>query len=166
MQYPLNILAALGASFVGLLVGFVWYHPKVFGTAWMKESGVSPDGAQPNMAVTFGLTWLLCFILAVFIAPLCIHQIGFFSMLQGQDSGAMKQIFNDVMSSYGHNYRTFRHGLLHGTLAGITVAFPIMAVNALFERKSWKYIFINAGYWTVTLAIMCAILCHFVPAAA
>ncbi|MFN8276603.1 MAG: DUF1761 domain-containing protein [Chitinophagales bacterium] len=166
MQYPVNMLAAVGASFVGLLVGFVWYHPKVFGTIWMKESGLSADGPKPNMALTFGLTWLFCLILAVFVAPLCIHQVGFFSMLQGHDDGTMARIYQDVMASYGHSYRTFRHGLLHGTLAGIFVVTPLIGVPALFEQKSWKYILINAGYWTVTLAIMCAILCHFVPAAA
>jgi len=39
------------------------------------------------------------------------------------------------------------------------VALPIIGTNALFERKSAKYIFINAGYWIVTLGVMGAIIC-------
>ncbi|MFN8310389.1 MAG: DUF1761 domain-containing protein [Chitinophagales bacterium] len=163
MQAPINMLAIFGASFVGLIIGFIWYHPKVFGNAWMKEAGVDPNtGKGMNMAVVFGLTWVLCFFLAFAIAPLSIHQMGFYSMLQGKDP-AMADTFNSVMNVYGSNFRTFRHGALHGLLAGLFIAFPMVAINAMFERKSWKYIFINAGYWVVVLTIMSMILCHFRP---
>ncbi|MFN8337892.1 MAG: DUF1761 family protein [Saprospiraceae bacterium] len=30
----------------------------------------------------------------------------------------------------------------------------MMAVNALFERKSWKYIFLNVGYWGICAMLM------------
>ena len=39
------------------------------------------------------------------------------------------------------------------------VAIPIISTIALFERKSAKYIFVNAGYWIVTLAVMGSLLC-------
>jgi hypothetical protein len=29
-----------------------------------------------------------------------------------------------------------------------------MATNALFERKGYKYVLVNAGYWIVCLGIM------------
>ena len=63
------------------------------------------------------------------------------------------------MDDYGTAFRTFKHGALHGTMAGILFAFPIVAINALFERKSWKLIFVYAGYWIITLAIMGGIIC-------
>ena len=47
------------------------------------------------------------------------------------------------MADYGDAFRTFKHGALHGTIAGIFIALPIIGTNALFERKSAKYIFIN-----------------------
>jgi hypothetical protein len=31
----------------------------------------------------------------------------------------------------------------------------------LFERRSWKYIFINAGYWILTLTLMGGIICAY-----
>ena len=32
---PFNFYAILAATLVSLVVGFVWYNPKVFGTIWM-----------------------------------------------------------------------------------------------------------------------------------
>ncbi len=37
-----NYLAVLVAAIVGMVVGFIWYSPKVFGKMWMKLSGVNP----------------------------------------------------------------------------------------------------------------------------
>ena len=67
--------------------------------------------------------------------------------------------YEAFMADYGGAFRTFKHGALHGTMAGVLIALPIIGTNALFDRKSAKYIFINAGYWIVTLAVMGAILC-------
>jgi len=38
---------------------------------------------------------------------------------------------------------------------------PVMGVNALFERKGFKYIAINVGFWTVSLALMGGIICQW-----
>ena len=38
----MNFISPVVAAFTTLLVGFVWYHPKVFGTAWMKYLIVGP----------------------------------------------------------------------------------------------------------------------------
>ena len=31
---------------------------------------------------------------------------------------------------------------------------PVIVTNALFERKSFKYMLVNWGYWAVTMALM------------
>ena len=50
-----NWLALIVAAVSALAVGFVWYNPKVFGTAWMKEVGMTEEDAQKG---TFGSgTW-------------------------------------------------------------------------------------------------------------
>ena len=46
----------------------------------------------------------------------------------------------------------------HGFLGGLFIALPILCTNALFEQKGWKYIWINAGYWIVTMTIMGGII--------
>lgn len=57
-----NMLLAAATALIPLLIGFVWYNPKVFGTAWMKEAGVTmEDGKKMNMPLVFGLTYFLSF---------------------------------------------------------------------------------------------------------
>lgn len=72
-----------------------------------------------------------------------------------------KPSFTAFMTDYGMAYRTFKHGALHGFMSGLFFAFPMIGINALFERKSWKYILIHAGFWTVCLTFMGGIICAF-----
>ena len=58
------------------------------------------------------------------------------------------------MQKLGVSYRTFKHGALHGTISGFMVALPILGINALFERRGFKYIAINVGYWMLCMGIM------------
>jgi hypothetical protein len=79
--------------------------------------------------------------------------------MTGGDPENAKASFEAFMADYGNDFRTFKHGALHGTIFGIAGALPIIGTIALFERKSVKYIFVNAGYWIVTLAVMGSLLC-------
>ena len=46
------------AALIPLFVGFIWYHPKAFGNAWMKSIGATPEsmksGKQKYISVKFG----------------------------------------------------------------------------------------------------------------
>jgi len=64
-----------------------------------------------------------------------------------------------MFEKYGSNFRTFKHGAFHGILASLMLALPLIGINALFERKGFKYIAINVGYWIVSFAIMGGIVC-------
>lgn len=155
----LNIYAILVAAVTALVVGFVWYHPKVFGTAWMHEAGLTEDQLKTgNFAKIFGLAILFAFMLGFILEALVVHQAGALSLTGGDSSKAL-QSYSDFMTDYGNNFRTFKHGVLHGVIAGIFFALPVIGTSALFERKSAKYIFINSGYWIVTLGIMGGIIC-------
>jgi len=162
----MNILALVGAALVPMIVGFIWYNPKVFGTAWMKATGVTPeDGKKMNMALVFGLTFVFSFFLAFAMCSLSIHQFHLYSIFYKQPiedpSTPAGALFKQVMDTYGHSYRTFKHGAFHGTLGGIVLALPIIAINAMFERKGFKYIAINAGFFIVCMALMGGIVCAF-----
>ena len=159
---PFNFVAVLVATLVTLLVGFVWYNPKVFGTIWMKETGMTDEKAkQSNMLKVFGLTIFYSFMLAFILPSLVIHQMGAIGMVGGDPSIA-KPSYEAFLADYGGAFRTYKHGALHGFIAGLFIALPITAINSLFEQKSWKYILINAGYWIVSLTIMGAIICGWV----
>lgn len=156
-----NFLAILVAAIVPIFIGFLWYNPILFGNAWMREAEMTEQKMKSgNMALIFGLTLLLSFILAFFLQNLTTHQMGAFALAQGELGETPTYLA--FMEEFGNEFRTFKHGALHGVLAGVFLFFPVIAINGMFERKSWKYIFINAGYWVVSLGIMGAIICGWV----
>ncbi|MFL1010564.1 DUF1761 domain-containing protein [Flavisericum labens] len=154
----MNFLAILVAAVSALFVGFIWYNPKVFGNAWMKAADMTEEKIKGgNMAKIFILAFIFAILLAMSLMPMVIHQMGAFSLAQGELG--VQPSYEAFMAEYANEFRTFKHGAFHGILAGIFIALPIIGTNALFERKSAKYILINAGYWIVTLGIMGAIIC-------
>jgi hypothetical protein len=169
LNFQLPILATVGiAALVPTIVGFIWYNPKFLGKAWMEATGLTQETAQKgfNMPLVFGLSLFLSFLLAFSMASVVIHQMGLFSMMKdvpemNDPNSVTSQAYHHLMSNFSGNYRSFKHGALHGTLLGVFTILPIIATSAMFERKSFKYIAINAGYWIVSLAIMGAIICHF-----
>lgn len=101
-------LTLLIASAVPLFVGFVWYHPRVFGNAWMKSASLNEESLKqgPNMFLIFGLTYLLGFFISFLLSGIVIHQMGFYSMLQNHfKEPETMQLFTDVMAKYGNDFR-------------------------------------------------------------
>jgi hypothetical protein len=136
----------------------------LFANIWMKESGLTEEELKKgNMLKIFGLTFLFSVMIAMIMQILSIHQFGALGMIGGPDYiETAKPSYAAFMADYGTAFRTFKHGALHGFMSGLFFAFPLIAINGLFERKSWKYIFIHAGYWTVSMTIMGAIVCGWV----
>lgn len=55
----INFLIIGLATLVPLVMGFIWYNPKVMGKAWIKSTGLAEEELRKaNMAVVFGLTIL------------------------------------------------------------------------------------------------------------
>ena len=158
---PFNFYAVLVSTLVTLLIGFVWYSPKVFGTIWMNETGMTEEKAkQSNMLPVFGLTIFYSFLLSFMTTGLVIHQMGALGMIGGPELiDAAKPSYAAFMADYGDAFRTYKHGALHGFMSGLFLILPVTAINSLFEQKSWKYILVTSGYWIVCLTIMGAILC-------
>ena len=155
----------LVAALIPMLIGFIWYNPKVFGTAWMKASDMTPEKAKgANMGLIFGLAYLFSLMAALFLIAITIHQAHLYSIFAGnadfKTEGSETQLMlKGLMEKYGSNFRTFKHGAFHGTLAGLFIALPVIGTNALFERKGFKYIAINTGFWIVSLALMGGVVC-------
>lgn len=157
----INFLAVLVAALVPMVMGFIWYNPKVMGTAWMKETGLTDEKMKGgNMAVIFGLSFVLSFLLAFSMQFMVIHQFhitsAFFDYAQQIKDPATSEgaLYKQVMDLVGMGHRTFGHGMLHGVIGGLFTIMPVIATGAMFERKSFKYIAINAGYWIICLGIM------------
>lgn len=160
----MNWIAVFVSALATLVVGFIWYNPKVFGTVWMKETGLTQDElAKGNMLKIFGLTYIFSLMIVIIKSSLTIHQSGALGMIGGpMKINEALPSFNAFMTDYGTAYRTFKHGALHGFMSGLFFAFPMIAINGLFERKSWKYILIHSGYWIVTLTIIGSLICGWV----
>lgn len=162
-----NFLIVLLAALIPMVTGFIWYNPKVLGNAWMEAAGITEDKIKgANMAVIFGVSFLLSFILAFSIQFMVIHQWSVYSILANEPgmqdpNSEVSLMIKGFMEKYGNNFRTFKHGAFHGTLFGLTVVLPILGTNALFERKGFKYIAINVGYWMLTIALMGGVICAF-----
>ncbi len=163
MNFPILLLAAI----TPLVLGFIWYNPKVLGKAWMDACGLNEEKLKgANMGLIFGLTFFLSLLAAMAIQFMVIHQLHLGSIVQGMPglddpNSEPSRFVSSAMEKYGTNFRTFKHGALHGTIGGIFLALPIIAINALFERKRFKYVAINSGFWILCMAIMGGIICAF-----
>lgn len=162
-----NFLIIFLAALVPMAMGFIWYNPKVLGTAWMKAADVSQEKMKgANMGLVFGLAFLFSFMMAFALQFVVIHQWHLYSILANEPglkdtNSEVGMMVKGFMEKYGNNFRTFKHGALHGTIGGIMIALPIIGTNALFERKSFKYIAINVGFWIINMALMGGIICAF-----
>jgi len=159
MEMGQLLLHCLVAAFATLVLGFIWYNPKVFGGIWMRETGMTEEKAKgANMAVMLIMTLLYAFLIAFILQMLTIHQFGAMGMIGGDPTKA-KPSYDAFMLDYGTAYRTFKHGALHGFMAGLLFALPVVGTGALYERRSWKYTLVAGGFWVVACMIMGGILC-------
>ncbi|MFT5242649.1 MAG: hypothetical protein ACJA1H_000122 [Glaciecola sp.] len=151
-----NYLAIIVAAIVPVVLGFIWYNPKVFGLAWMRAAEMTEAKIKDgNMAIIFGVSLILSIMLAFFTNFLVIHEFGVYGLTEGNLDGATTRAF---LEEFEGTWRTYKHGALHGAMAGVLFTLPVIGINALFERKGFKYILINAGYWIVCLTIMGSII--------
>src|SRR4051812_41694533 len=52
MEGHTNWIALIAAAIATQIIGFIWYNPKVFGSAWMASTGIAnEDAKKSNMAV-------------------------------------------------------------------------------------------------------------------
>jgi len=155
----INIYSLLLAALSTLVVGFVWYHPKVFGKIWMKESGMTQEKMKGgNMLVTFAVALVYAFFMSIILQFLVIHQFGALSMVGGDASKALPS-YTAFMTDYGHAFRTFKHGALHGFLTGLFMILPVIGTGALYEKRSFKYTLVTGGFWVVSFTVMGGIIC-------
>ena len=66
--------------------------------------------------------------------------------------------FQAFMTNYGTSFRIFKHGTLHGFMIRLFFALPLIGFDALYERRSCKYVLISGGYW-ISCMIMGGIIC-------
>lgn len=160
----INWVILLISGIIPIAVGALYYGP-LFGKSWMDVNGFREEDLEgANMAFILGISFILSCLLAFALSGVVLHQSGVFQLMSGdlrEGSEQAQQMLEQFMNVYGETHRNFGHGALHGALAAITFALPLIAINGLFERRGGKYIGIHFGYWLVSLTIMGGIICHF-----
>lgn len=162
-----NFIIISLSALIPLIVGAVWYNPKVLGTAWMNANGFNSDYKSKNkIGLIMLLSYMFNFFLGTMLMIIVIHQFGFFSTLMSDPTltevGSETYIYaQDFMERFGENYRTFKHGAFHGIMFTLFAVLPIIGTHALYESKNFKYIAIHVGYWIVSLALMGGVICEF-----
>jgi hypothetical protein len=127
-----NWIGVLLCAVSSMLLGALWYSPLLFGRAWQRGAGLSDEElARGNMALIYGLAFLLSFVAAAVFAMFLGRHMGFWpSIAAGAAAGACW-----VAASFGINY--------------------------LFERRSLAQWLINGGYHTIQFTLFGLILAHF-----
>lgn len=80
MEVDVNYLAVLLAAVSSLVVGAVWYTPRVFGTYWMKAAKVTMNRKMTpadNIRL-FGLTFIASLVMAYVLAHVTFLSNQFF----------------------------------------------------------------------------------------
>jgi hypothetical protein len=128
IPHSVNIVAVLVAAFTGFVIGGLWYGP-LFRKPWMRLSGMSFErGKQQNVALVFGLTYVLNVIAA----------IGIDMLLDAHEGWAW--------------------GLHTGAFIGAFFVATALGVIYLFESRPLGLWLINAGYQVVNFAAMGTVL--------
>lgn len=167
MEKPIfNFVVMVYAALTPMILGAIWFNPKVFGKAWMSSAGLTAEKVKgANVFLILGIGYLFSLFLAMSLTGIVFHQNGVFSMFEGSENAAALQstldFLNKDVTAWSSNFRTFKHGALHGFITSVFIALPIIGITALSELKSFKYIIIHWGYWAITLLIMGGILCQF-----
>ena len=163
-----NWLAIFPAGLIPLLVGFIYYNPKVLGNASMNASGLTEERMKgANMVKVLGFTLVFGLMLSVFIMPIVLHALHLFSLVATPGGGPPDPNgpgMQDAMAyfgKYGGNFLTFKHGAFHGIIAALFGIWPTLGIVSLFERRGWKYTAIHLGYWVITFALMGGVICAY-----
>lgn len=162
-----NLLVVALAALIPMIVGFLYYNPKLLGTVWMNEAGMTEEKIKSgNMAKMLLLSFICAFLFSAFLFGFVVHQTDVYSLYAGEtgfgaEGSAVMNRLDSLMLEFGDRFRTFGHGSFHGALIGLLFVVPILGTNALFEQKSFKYVAVNGGYWIITLALMGGVLCQW-----
>ncbi|HTD64715.1 MAG TPA: DUF1761 domain-containing protein [Verrucomicrobiae bacterium] len=130
VNFGVNYLAVVVAAVVALVIGFIWYSPRVFGTRWMAYLGTT----QPqlgNPGPTGMLVGVVASLLNAWVLALLALNLG---------------------------GKSVTDGVLLGVLAWLGFMATITAAQISFEKKSWGLWVLNNAHNLLVQVIMAAIV--------
>lgn len=125
----LNLIGIIAATFVGMLLGALWYSPIAFGGAWMKCIGKTPETLGKQTAPLIGS------IISSFLTAIGVSLL--FSFLNTAD---------------------FSTAISIGAILGFLVIFPALLSDNLFCGWGNKLLMIQSGYRVVSVFLMSLVM--------
>jgi len=135
----MNYLAILAGAISIMILGWIWFHPKVLGQGWMRGAGLTEDDVKPVNSMIMVGSLLMAGVLSWSLSRYADHT-------------------EEGMSQ-------FVHGLYHGFMPAITLVAPVLISKGLFERKSLSWILTGAAYWVLAITLVGGIVYALNPSA-
>lgn len=160
----LNFYWLFISALIPLLVGFVYYNPKLLGSAWLRAAGITDEEArQGSMIKICLLTYLFSLFVSYIIFLFSVHQSSVFQLFMSEilanSNAEMTTYYEEFMATYGDKHRTFGHGVIHGVELTFFMGLGLIGINTLFERRPMSYLWIHLGFWVICGALMGGVLC-------
>lgn len=134
MEVEVNWLAVLLATASTMVVGSIWYTPKVFGNTWMKLAKVDRKKAEANGMKPIVITIVVSFISAYVLAHVAFLSNSFFA------------------NSFLQDTLTTGFWLWLGFIAAR------MITHDAFEGRPAKLTWLNVAHELVTVMVMALII--------
>lgn len=123
----------LAAGIVSFLIGFAWYHPRVFGGMWMRLSHVTPE------SVELGKRRLVFTAPIAFLASMLIaYVMNYFGIAWG---------VYDIVGAIELGFWCW---------VGFTA--PVLLSQVLWEQQPFRLYLLNALHWLVVFVAMAIVL--------
>lgn len=133
----MNYVAILVGVILVMVLGWVFFHPKVMGQAWMRGAGLTEDDMkEANPMVMVG---------ALLMAGVLSWAL---SRYAGHTEEGMHQ---------------FVHGMYHGFMPAIVYVAPVLVSKGLFEKKDLSWILIGVTYWVLTITLVGGVVYALTP---
>ncbi|HEY4514349.1 MAG TPA: DUF1761 domain-containing protein [Candidatus Paceibacterota bacterium] len=129
----LALLRITAAGIATFIIGYIWYHPKLFGGIWIRLSGLSPELVErAHKRKHFDS------ILSLAVSVIAAYVMNYIFVLSG---------IEDASSA-----------IRLALLIWIGFAVPVLSGIVLWEQKPLSLYLINIFYWLIALLAMSAIL--------
>ncbi|MBI5809539.1 MAG: DUF1761 domain-containing protein [Ignavibacteriales bacterium] len=127
-----NYLAVLFCGVIGVVLGWFWFSPFLFGKMWLDAIDRSDEEIKKNInpIKTFGLSFIANLVLAYVLAR--------------------------VMTFV--NATTISEGIRIGFLCWIGFTLATNFINTLFEKRQLKLVILDAGYHLIVILTFGSIL--------
>ena len=130
VNFGVNYLAVVVAAVVALVIGFIWYSPRVFGNRWMAYLGTT-QAQLGNPGPTGMLVGVVASLLNAWVLAVLALNLG---------------------------GKSVTDGVLLGVLAWLGFMATITAAQISFEKKSWGLWVLNNAHNLLVQVIMAAIV--------